>query len=190
MDDYFRGAEESDAVIRTVLPADCDPGSYTEELLTQVSGGRGVQPARDSNGRRFARFSLRSLPEGQSIIVHNDYFHFNLPVYADLVSALDTTVSLSFFALLQAPEAGGELVVHGVTHRDSPPTFPSGLPDARAIEARFQSQRFDLETGDVIVFGAGKFYHQVRSVVGDRPRITLGGFLALDRNRESVVYWN
>ena len=190
VDAYFRGAEEYDAVIRTVFPADCEPGSYTESLIARVSGGRGVEAARDSRGRRFARFSLRSLPEGQCIIVHNDHFHFNLPVYTDLVSHLDTTISLSFFAVIQAPEGGGELVVHGLTHRDEAPTFPNGMSDAGAIQDRFQFEEFDLGTGDVIVFGAGKFYHQVRPVVGKRPRITLGGFLALDRDRKTVIYWN
>ena len=190
VEDYFSSAQEYDAVIRGVFPADCEPAAYTERLLARVSGDRSIKAARDSRGRSFARCSLRSLPEGQSIIVHNDYFHFTLPVYGDLVSRLDTTISLSFFALIQAPEVGGELVVNGLTHQDSAPTLASGLPDTNAIQGGYVFEEFDLSSGDVIVFGAGKFYHQVRPVIGKRPRITLGGFLAFDRDRKNVIYWN
>ena len=187
---YFDAGAKYDEVIRTVFPDSCNPVSYTEDFLGRVSGGRPVEIVQEAGGRRFASCSLRSLPEGQSIIVHNDHYHFKLPVYATVVSNLDTTISLSFFVVLQAPDGGGELVVHGVTHEDEIPFLPNRMPDAKAIQTRYKFEKFDLAAGDAIVFGAGKFYHHVEPVSGTRPRVTLGGFVAFDRPREKVVYWN
>ena len=85
---YFEAGAKYDEVIRTVFPDTCNPVSYTEDFLGRVSGGRPVEVVQESGGRRSASSSLRSLPEGQSIIVHNDHYHFKLAVYAKVVSNL------------------------------------------------------------------------------------------------------
>ena len=189
VDGYFRDAEQYEQVTRELL-GDFSAPAYIEGLLGTVSRGRPVGLLVDSKGRRFASCTVRSLPEGQSIIVHNDHFHFNLPVYADAVGQLDAAISLSFFALLQAPEGGGELIVHGLAHDDETPRTENGFPDGQAIATRYRFHKFRMNSSDAIVFGAGKFYHHVEPIMGATPRVTLGGFLALDKDHKSVVYWN
>jgi hypothetical protein len=48
----------------------------------------------------------------------------------------------------------------------------------------------DLRSGDLIVFNAGKHVHRVTPVEGSRPRLTLGGFLTVDRERTRLAFWS
>ena len=189
-DTYFDNVEFYEQATDGLFEADFSVARCIEGLLGRISGGRPVERLVNTDGRVFAACSVRSLPEGQCIIVHNDYGHIELPIYADVVSALDRAITLSFFAVLQAPESGGRLFVHGVTDSDDVPRLPGGFPDGEAIRRRYKYHAFDLGAGDVIVFGAGKFYHHVEPVGGPRPRVTLGGFLALSSDRRKVLYWN
>ena len=130
------------------------------------------------------------LPEDQRIIVHNDFYHYKLPVYREVVDQLDTSTCLSFLVLLQAPEAGGEVVMHALTAADPTPRLPGGLPDGDTIRARYRAEHLKMAAGDLLLFAAGRLYHHVSPVVGATPRITLGGFLTLDRDHARVTYWN
>lgn len=189
-DGYFANARRYGGIIGDALGPEFDASRYIEGLLGLVSGGRPVELLVRSDGSPFAGCTLRLLPEGQGIIVHNDHGHFDLPIYAPVVADLDTRVSLSFFLVLQAPESGGELVVHAITSGEAIPRLPGGLPDEEAIRLRYASKSFELDAGDAVVFGAGKFFHHVSRVIGPRPRVTLGSFLAMDREHETVRYWN
>jgi predicted 2-oxoglutarate/Fe(II)-dependent dioxygenase YbiX len=188
-DRYFEDAAAYGALYDQLLrPAgQADP---IEELLARIAGGRPVVRLALPDGRRFAGCTIRSLPEGQRIIVHHDGRHFQLPVYQGVTGELDTSTCLSFVVLLQAPEAGGEVVIHGLTDADQVPRLASFLPDGEAIKARFRSHRVAMDAGDVLVFSAGRYYHHVAPVIGAMPRITLGGFMTLDRDHRRVLYWN
>jgi hypothetical protein len=58
------------------------------------------------------------------------------------------------------------------------------------VENRFDSVRIETGPGDLFFFPSARLLHRVSPVAGPKARITLGGFLALDRNRERVVYWS
>lgn len=190
VDAYFTDAARYDAIYDRLPGAEPGVPHHLEAVLGRLSGGRSVERLVRPDGRSFAACTVRVLPEGQRIIVHNDHSHFQLPVYRDVVDRLDTSASLSFLVLLQAPESGGELVIHGVTHADPVPRLPGGMPDGAAIQERYPARRIAMAEGDLMLFAAGRLYHHVAPVVGSRPRITLGGFLTLDRDHRSVVYWN
>lgn len=190
LDRYFEEAAGYTALYDQLFASAPGRVDAIEELLEQVSGGRPVERLAARDGRQFAGCTIRSLPEGQRIIVHNDGRHYQLPVYGEVASDLDTTTCLSFVVLLQEPAAGGELVIHGLAASDPTPRLPSGMPDGETIKARYRSHQVELAAGDVLVFAAGRLYHHVAPVVGPTPRITLGGFLTLDRDHRRVIYWN
>ena len=187
---YFDHADEYAALYDQLFSASAGRSDVIEEVLERVSGGRPVARLVTPAGRRFAGCTIRSLPEGQRIIVHNDGRHFQLPVFKDATTDLDTSTCLSFVVLLQEPEAGGEVVIHGLTDADQVPRLASFLPDGETIKARYRSHTVRMNAGDVLLFSAGRLYHHVAPVVGRTPRITLGGFLTLDQAHERVVYWN
>jgi hypothetical protein len=187
VDSYFDAATRYQAIYDELLGTSPNP---LETSLASVAGGRPVERLTRPDGTPFAACTIRSLPEGQRIIVHNDHSHTALPVYRDVLDRLDTATTLSILVMLQAPEAGGDLVIHGLAHSDPTPRFPNGFPNGDAIAERFPGQRFPLASGDVMVFAAGRLYHHVAPVVGTTPRITLGAFLTLDRDHEKILYWN
>ena len=190
VDTYFDAVEQYESVTSNLFGMNFDACDYIENLLGQAAGNRPVERLTNIDGRPFAACTVRSLPEGQCIILHHDRGHLDLPIYADVVSGLDTSIILSFFAVLQAPESDGRLIVHGVTDTDPVPRLANGYPDSDAIRRRYKFKAFELRARDVIIFGAGKYYHQVEPVGGPRPRVTLGGFLAFSRDRQKVYYWN
>jgi len=187
VDAYFEDAARYTEIYDRLLAGAGDP---IEAMLGRIAGGRPVERLVAADGRRFAGCTIRSLPEGQQIIVHHDGRHYLLPVYRDAAGGLDTSTSLSCVIMLQAPEAGGELVIHGLTDDDPVPRLPNYLPDGEVIKARYHSHKVKMTAGDVLVFSAGRFYHHVAAVIGAQPRITLGAFLTLDREHRKVIYWN
>jgi hypothetical protein len=190
VDEYFGNVDRYETATANLFGRDFNLQHCIKELIGTVAGERPVERLVNTDGRRFAACTVRSLPERQCIIVHNDHGHIDLPMYTEVVPDLDTSITLSFFALLQAPQSGGRLVVHGVTDSDDVPRLPGGFPDSDAIKRRYKNEAFELDSRDAIIFAAGKFYHHVEAVGGALPRITLGGFLALSNDRKKIHYWN
>ena len=52
------------------------------------------------------------------------------------------------------------------------------------------SKRLALEKGDLLLFDGGRIWHQVRPVLGQTNRVTIGGFTALSKNHRKVFYWH
>jgi hypothetical protein len=101
---YFDEAARYDRLYDELLGASPNP---LEALIATAAGGRPVERLARPDGTRFAGCTIRSLPEGQRIIVHNDHSHIALPVYRDVLDVLDTTTTMSILVVLQAPEQGG-----------------------------------------------------------------------------------
>ena len=69
--------------------------------------------------------------------------------------------------------------------------MPNGYQwDLPAIEQRYHSQSFTLETGDLILLASGRCLHRVNMISGPRARVTMGGFLALDKDGKRVFFWS
>ena len=168
-----------------------DPTDEFRRVLTALAGGRPVDVPSLSDDAKFSPFTVRRLTEGKGIGLHHDY-HYPLPVYSDLAPQLDTRTLVSFVVTLRKPTAGGELVVYPV-NRDTPnpPKLANGWAwDLEALEQRFASSRFATDVGDMFVFASGRCLHRVAPVVGPHARITMGGFLALDKPGARVLFWS
>jgi len=189
--DYFDAVAHNRLVTRQLFSSDFDPFDSLESGLAMTAGGRPVELATHTDGRRFAACSVRSLRDGQGILLHDDY-HYRLPFYSDLAPRLDTTTCISFFVVLQRPTNGGRLCVYALKPGEEGdlPRLPHGLLDQQAVDATVPYTFFDLQDGDLIAFGSGRLYHRIEPVVGARSRVTMGGFLAFDATRERVLYWS
>jgi hypothetical protein len=146
---------------------------------------------RAGDGRSYLPATVRRLADGKEIAIHHDY-HFMLPVHEELRPIADTKTIVSFVATLQAPDAGGELFVYGVTG-DTPdaPKMPNGFSwDLAAVEKGYDTASFKMNTGDMFLLAAGRCLHRVAPARGPRARVTMGGFLAFDRGRQRVLFWS
>lgn len=191
LESYLDSAARFRSATNQVFDAGFDPAQETTRVLAQFSGGRPVEVARADDGRQYVPVTVRRLINGKQIGIHHDY-HYPLPLYSELGPRLDTRTLVSFVVTLRKPEAGGELFVYGVTP-DTPdaPKLPNGFSwDLAAIEQRFDSAKFVTDVGDLFLLASGRCLHRVNRVVGTRARVTMGGFLALDKDRRRVLYWS
>lgn len=189
LDAYLDGASKHVEASR-VFPSTFDVAAETARLLSELADGRPVTVPASGNGRGYTPYTLRLLKEGKQISVHHDY-HYKLDLYRELSPLLDTTTLISFFVTLQRPDSGGALIVYALNSDDpAQPRLANGRSDLAAIEAGYENERFELYPGDFILLTSGRRFHRVEPIVGATPRITLGGFLALDRNHERVLFWS
>jgi len=161
------------------------------QALGRCAGGRPVEIARGADGREFVPFTIRRLVDGRQIGIHHDY-HYPLELYKDLAPQLDTTTLVSFVVTLGAPQAGGELFVYGAgPATPDVPKMPNGFQyDLDAIERKYHSAKFVMEPGDLFLLASGRCLHRVGRISGPRARVTMGGFLALDKPRKRVLFWS
>jgi len=168
-----------------------DATAEIRRALARFSGGRPVELPQAADGRRYLPYTLRRLVDGKQIGIHHDY-HYPLSLYSELAPQVDTQTLVSWVATLRKPESGGDLFVYGVTATTpDAPKMPNGFQyDLAAIEQRYDVARFTPEIGDLFLLASGRCLHRVDKIVGPRARVTLGGFLALDKDRRRVFFWS
>lgn len=158
-------------------------------LLSALAGGRPAAPPAFDAEQTWPAFNFRALDPGEQIFTHHDN-HFGLGVYRHLDAAFDRSTLVSFFFTLQAPTAGGELIVYAAKGDDPDvPRLPSRFLDTAAIEANYPAARITLGAGDLVIFDAGRQVHRVAPVGGDRPRLTFGGFSTLATDGGRLAFW-
>jgi hypothetical protein len=96
---------------------------------------------------------------------------------------------LSYFVVLAAPAAGGELVVlrGHPKERGAGPDEENGGESAAPAEDGFV---VPLNIGDFVLFDAGRRRNRMTKVSGPRSRWTIGSFVALSPAHDAVLYWS
>ena len=168
-----------------------DAAHEIRSVLSRFSGARPVALAQAFDGRPYVPFTIRRLVDGKQIGIHHDY-HYRLDLYQELSQQVDTRTLISYVATLRTPQAGGELFVYGATSdAQDVPKLPNGFSyDLAAVEARYDHKRFVTNPGDLFLLASGRCLHRVGRIAGPSARITMGGFLALDRARARVLFWS
>jgi len=188
---YLESAERHRSEAQDVFERGFDPAARITELLGRFSGGRPVAVAQAVDGRSYVPFTVRRLTDGKQIGLHHDY-HYPLSLYNELAPTVDTRTLISYVALLRRPDAGGELCVYGVTpDTPDPPKLANGFSwDLAGVERRFDAAKFTLDVGDFFLLASGRCLHRIAPIAGPRARVTMGGFLALSKQRDRVFYWS
>jgi hypothetical protein len=191
LDAYLASADRHRDEGRQVFDEGFEATERITELVSRFAGGRPVETARAADGREFVPFTVRRLVHGKQIGPHHDY-HYPLALYDEIAPTLDTRTLISFVFVLRRPEAGGELCVYAVTpDTPNPPKMPNGFMwDLDAVERRYHFQRFALDVGDFFLLASGRCLHRIAPIVGSRARVSMGGFLALNKERDRVFYWS
>ncbi|MBK7859931.1 MAG: 2OG-Fe(II) oxygenase [Archangiaceae bacterium] len=193
LESYFASAAKLRGALESLGGACARLERRFVELFTALAGGLAVRPPADRTGRPYGPFTARELVPGGFIAPHCENETLRFPSMAELGGKLDPATQLSFYVPLQLPEAGGELELSGAEHGKGfgaelgslDRTTPSTLAALKAHHVATLSPG----VGDLLVFDAGRFFHQVTKVEGTRPRWTLGGFLAPSRARDTLYYW-
>ena len=189
--EYLDSASRHRSDADRALGKDFDANPQIRALLSKLAAGRDVQLAQAFDGRHYVPYTVRRLADGRQIGVHHDY-HYKLDLYRELSQQVDTRTLISYVVTLRKPQSGGQLFVYGVTPTTpDAPKMPNGFQwDLAGIEARYDSACLDFEAGDLFLLASGRCLHRVGRVAGPQARITLGGFLALDKSGDRVLYWS
>lgn len=191
LDSYLDSADRHRSATEGLFDADFNVCDEFRRVLGQFAGGRAVDIAVADDGRQYVPFTIRRLVDGRQIGLHHDY-HYPLSLYSQLAPKLDTRTLISFVVTLRRPEAGGELFVYAVTpDTPDPPKMPNGFQwDLEAVERRFDWTSFETNPGDLFLLASGRCLHRIGKVEGPRARVSMGGFLALDKADSRVLYWS
>lgn len=191
LDAYLDSADRHRDEGQRVFGGDFDAAQHITNLIARYAGGRPVETAKAPDGRSFVPFTVRRLVHGKQIGLHHDY-HYPLSLYDQIAPSLDTRTLISYVALMRKPEAGGELCVYAVTpDMPDPPKMPNGFMwDLEKVESGYHHQTFTLEAGDFFFLASGRCLHRIAPIQGPRARVTMGGFLALAKDRNRVFYWS
>ena len=157
-----------------------------EQLFRRLAAGRPLQLIHASDGRPFGRYSARGFAEQQGFVPHAEGMHVGGPVVESMSDDIDLDTLFGMFAVVSAPDAGGELVVYrgawqGLRGRSD--QLPQDLHNYPHVV-------LPLQPGDFIMFAAGRLVHEVRPVVGERMRWTVGAFGAFSKSEDHAVYWS
>lgn len=191
LDEYLDSAARHGSERDAPFAGTFDPAKEFRRVLSEFAGGRPVDVPTAADGRTYVPFTVRRLVAGKQIGLHHDY-HYPLPLYSDLAPRLDTRTLVSFVTTLLAPEEGGELKVYGITpDSPNPPKMPNGFQwDLDAVEKGFDSVTVTTAPGDLFLLASGRCLHRVAPIVGPRGRVTMGGFLALNKDGDRVFCWS
>ena len=171
------------------------------EVFRALAGGLPAGVAHAPDGRAFTPSTVRVLTEGHEIGVHVGNEFARQPQARHLQGLIDMTDQISFFIPLSVPDAGGELVVYGVEHREMSLFMPKTtsaessnvwLEGTRvfAAFAGMDSTAFAPGPGDMLIFDGGRYFHRVSKVVGRTPRRTVGGFVGFSQRHDRLYYWS
>lgn len=166
LDTYFAAAEEVNPVLEPIR-------ARLEGAFAQCTS---VPVQRLDAPRPHGTGSLRHFHHDESVPWHMDTYRPS-PSFAHLAELTDRRVQLSWYIPVSAPEAGGLLQVRA-GHRA---TDASGASEALLD--------IPLGRGDLVLFDGANFDHQITTIQGSIPRITLGGFSGLRRDHGAFLYW-
>jgi hypothetical protein len=117
--------------------------------------------------------------------------------YSLIKNDIDMDDQLSYFVVLQQPDAGGELTIYDmlwdkVKRKETPEDNKFVIDDNDKPIYVKDVRSFAVKPlpGDILVFSGGPIWHRVEDIKGSVPRITFGGFLNFSNDNKEVYYWS
>lgn len=146
----------------------------------------------------YAPITFRYLaPNKGEMTIHCELFlrDFAKDFYETARPFLSLDSQLSFFILLNKPKNGGRFFIYDLKHKDVAVKRTNNIFILKNgleinIEEDVKKEVVELNVGDMLIFNGGDLWHRTELVQGSEPRITLGGFLALNKEKNKVIYWS
>lgn len=149
------------------------------------------------NEYKYAGYTIKKLePNKGGLHVHigNEFLQL-LPECAELAKKVVNRHQISFFYVIQSPDKGGGLSLYDLNWEESPEELikEKGFYSHQEREKFFSDRRkitVNPKEGDLIIFNGGNIWHKVEDILGEKNRITLGGFLGKSNVKNEILFWN
>jgi len=176
-----------------------DAAEKIQTAFETISGGRPVKvPPGVTGTGQYPFVTFRDLnPDTGEMTLHCGLYFYEL--FPDFYKHLHTIVAddnqLSFFTMLQKPEAGGELTIFDVTRTKAVKKLNDLQLESKSgelldIENNVDNMPLQIDNGDLLIFDGGTIWHRVELVKGNKHRITLGGFIGFTKDGNEIYYWS
>lgn len=144
------------------------------QLLSKLVGSRSVSLPQGPNGASYSPATIRWVEPGEAIAPHCEkvYFQTMTSAFRLLNQIADADTIFSYFMLMQKSEVGGELFFLDFNSQNG------------------TSTPIPISEGDLIIFNAGRIWHEVSKVKGTIPRITIGGFISFSKDDKTLYYFS
>jgi len=198
---YRREASEFRGFCADLCEGGRDFETRIVELLGAMAGGRTVELPCAPDGQPYTPATIRVLEVGQGTGWHfeNQFLHATSG-YRHLSTLINHSDHLAYFVVLEAPKAGGELVLYGMKWHETEwldtetgGTKRTGTVEGRPIGevlGRYAKMSMIPPPGSLVVFDGGNILHQVAPVADSGRRVSIGGFVAFSKERQHVYYWS
>jgi hypothetical protein len=172
-----------------------------QDLLQRFSSFQKVSPIiNKQTGQPLVPFTIRELLPGKGeLIIHCENLFFDeFPRFFELLQQLDIKDNkLSYFITLSEAEQGGELCCFDlnwsrVKKRVADELLEDEYQQSIDIVNDPKVQRMFIKpaAGDLLLFAGGNVWHRVEKVLGNKPRVTLGGFIAETTSPGKYYIWS
>lgn len=198
---YCKEAIDFRKYCRQLFSQGTDFEARLTEVLGAMSGGSPVELPVTPDGYSYTPTTIRVLESGQDMGWHfeNQFLHCT-PGYRHLETIVEPDDHLSYFVVMSAADAGGELVLYDLewsqtewADKEHGGTRKNGLVNGKLISEvmeDYDKMYVSPEAGSLVVFDAGRILHRVSAVEASCRRVTIGGFLAFSKHREKLFYWS
>lgn len=169
------------------------------EFFNKYSGSFDARPPKVLKSNKPAAYGTARffMPKMGGLFVHcGFFFQQEHAIYFDVVEEMDKEKQFSFFMMLQYPEKGGELTIYDMLW---PEVNGKDVFENNEYVLDKDKNKIYLDTvdtfqvkpapGDILIFNGGPIWHRVEEIIGDKPRITFGGFINFSKDGKELFYW-
>ncbi len=190
-EEFFRHSAETHELFRRLFADRPDPISAIYDNLRQLSPGKTVLTARESDGREYGPAIFRAHYGGYTYGPHFDSVREREVRNGYTVYRFER--QLAGVLCVQNSVVNG-VAAQGIIHRqfwnpEITPILKSGTFHEYADREGIESIQVDLEPGDLYFFNTGMI-HEVPGVPGELPRIVLATFIGYSDNVDEVMVWS
>lgn len=161
------------------------PSERTYKVVSKLFPQNSISIATESRNK-FSPFILRIHNKGNSIPIHKDNVGYEGREFE--ISNID--MQLSCVLHLQKSESGGDLIIYQKQWKKEDEKFRKidfGYNTDLISSCNF-SKIQNIEAGDLVLLNPNH-YHEVTTIKGTSPRITLGMFLGFYKIENRIVAW-
>ncbi len=183
LDRYFQSAASFKSKLKRLFNTSFE--AKVEGILSQMSGERKVELVRENDERVYTPATVRFVyPNRGGMTAHKNNDFLDKPYYNHLNQIAKMVNAMSYFIIIEKAEEGGDLLLYDLSEEQE-------MTPTKDLDLESYSKTYITpDVGDMILFHGGNIVHQITDVKGFKPRITIGGFLAISQDDKKVFYWS